>query len=309
MCVNQDDQDHHEMTPIKSVIELTPSEAGSGEEDEDNIQQIDSDSQSQSQSQSLLKGVNLKHYSHSSRLHDTSVIGVLQRRDQEVSSNKKTNDSSKIKSSSHTSKSAPVSSVKKSVPNQKKLSAMERYKLNKFKEQEEENDIEQREPTPPPPKSKKVGSNPSNTLLKKGKSAQPKGQVPSTSSGQNKAPHARYDVSLDSVDDNAIYSHETGIGHRRLKELQKKKKKEEESEVAEAVREKNQAIIKMTDTFTRMASVPTPTARPTTSPEQLWADSLVPHVTAMQPTVRADFMVYVLGVALKANMGLWPEKK
>ena len=79
------------------------------------------------------------------------------------------------------------------------------------------------------------------------------------------------------------------------------------------MREKSKAILNMTDTFTRMensrAESTKAALQSVSTPEQLWADSLVPHVINMSDGRKAQFMVHVLGLAFKANMGLWPSKE
>ena len=85
----------------------------------------------------------------------------------------------------------------------------------------------------------------------------------------------------------------------------KNKEKADNDPMLKLMKEKADNIQKMTESFVNKQ--PAASVGPI-CPEQLWADSLVPHLARMTQEVRDQYMVHVLGLAFKAISGQWPEK-
>ena len=73
------------------------------------------------------------------------------------------------------------------------------------------------------------------------------------------------------------------------------------------MQEKNDNIRKLTEGLGGWNSNPSRSASVDVCPEQLWADSLVPHMKRMDQDIKDDYMVHVLGLTFKAVRGQWPE--
>ena len=110
------------------------------------------------------------------------------------------------------------------------------------------------------------------------------------------------------VEEDEWYNREQGAAGRKKKEEAKKKtQKDKELELKEIMMQRNDQMRKMTDGLQQWCrnTEPSGSASNTSNPDQLWADSLVPHLGRMQPEIRDEFMVHVFGMAMRAVRGAW----
>ena len=119
---------------------------------------------------------------------------------------------------------------------------------------------------------------------------------------------AVYDTSVEELD----WFCKQGPTHRKFKDEKKKKtEKERQSEMTGLFAERNEQIKNLSEGIEkwRVQSENQPISSTVRteflSPEQLWANSLIPHMMRMDPSIRDDFMVHVLSVAMKAIRGKW----
>ena len=99
-----------------------------------------------------------------------------------------------------------------------------------------------------------------------------------------------------------------GPAYRKAMEKDSKKKdKSKDADMAALIQEKTDTLKKLTDNLNAVPSTTAAMLAEAHTTEQLWADSLIPHMKAMGPDVMDDFMVHVLGIAIKAKKGRWPE--
>ena len=159
---------------------------------------------------------------------------------------------------------------------------------------------------PAPKKDVPTKANPKSSSKGKGKKASTvkDKQVPSTSKDVTLVSDSEssYTVTV-----NPDWYAQQGSEYRKLKDIEaarKKKEKADNDPLVQIMREKADNIKKMTDCINANpgGQLTTPIA---VSPEQLWADSMVPHLGRMRQEIRDEFMVHVLGLAFQAISGKW----
>ena len=339
LCFTQDDaQDvenpnmdisqiiNNTLTPMKeSGVELTASEAGDGSV-EDFV-------------------INQKHFSRNARLHDNSTRKVVARlSDKDSPPPKKTSDPSKVKGKhqkSVKSKSActdtagkadvgPVDNaaarravfmksqaqlllkgaqaakanegqVKKvaDVPTAKKSASQRKLEMEAAKDVEEVQATAAKRKT----NSKANSSTEKSSLAGRTTAAQRRNAMASTSNRSSK--EDSYDVSLDTD-----WYKQQGPTYRKTKEaVRREKEKEKEGSYAEMIKQRADTMQSLKQTVDNLSAKPTlPASLNSVTPEQLWADSLVPQLQRMEQTVRDRFMFHVSCVTYKAISGTWPEE-
>ena len=86
----------------------------------------------------------------------------------------------------------------------------------------------------------------------------------------------------------------------------KKKEKSKEVDIAALLQQKTDTLKKLSEKLESATGPSAAMLAEAHTTEQLWADSLIPHMKAMVPDVMDEFMVHVLGLAIKAKKGKWP---
>ena len=320
------------LSPIVQQAELTASEAGS--ECPGSLQALDDHIINSSQIV-----VNDKHFSRNQRLHDPKIVSVSARKSLRLGTPKKDTTSSKVSTSkvindadsnvSSCHDTAPIAkgipkaqstpnsskNTKKNVvadvpvqvlgtlkivdnPKQTELTAKDRYlKLTGKNLPTTSN----KKPTDIHPQEKEL------TQIVKGK-GKGRGKSTETASTQDQSETNESDNSY-GVEINPLWYEQTGSNYRKMKQLEmvrKKREKEANDPLLQIMKEKSENIQKLTQAFEQKSANPMSSGSSPGTPEQLWADSLVPHLMRMNQDTRDDFMVHVLGLAFKAISGKWP---
>ena len=93
-------------------------------------------------------------------------------------------------------------------------------------------------------------------------------------------------------------------------EVANKKRKTVDEPLLQVMKEKTIALARMSNSMDVLGQAAkassTSTGQAVCSPEQLWADALVPQMLRMTDDIRDEFMQHVFSVALKAIRGKWP---
>ena len=274
---------------------------------------------------------NQKHFSNNQRLLDSNTVEVLKKCSPRLpatnegntadTSSRKTKKSTtgtctdgreKAKSARTSSRNDPHETTDTTSVASGRTSAFERYEL--YKAQREEDlaagaGPSGKQDTPPKISTKKTTPTKYNTKTTVVAAAAGSRNT-SRSSGRSRSPSQGdtiYDLTIDPNSDYADFQSKSAPGHRRVKEEANKKKKAQDIDIASALREKNVAINRMTDTFSNLHGAQTTTAASANNPDQLWADALVPHLGRMKQETKDCFMFHVLGLAFKAIQGVWPK--
>ena len=99
-----------------------------------------------------------------------------------------------------------------------------------------------------------------------------------------------------------------GPGYRKDHESDRKSKGHiKEQQMLQMMAQKNDCMQKILEE-TRKIPPPAPVSSIESSPEQLWADSLVPQIQRIDPDIRDEFMLYVQAQTLKAIRGQWTNQ-
>ena len=327
------------LTPIKRGQPLTASEEGSTAGD------VEDEEQDEPEEEPLATHVlNTKHFSRNQRLLDDKTVEASARRSLRLSPDrKKTFDPSKIKSSSKRSCSgqdiapkAPNVTARKETAKQsgskkvpvKSLSAMERYQLTKKAPKVNISNRENVSVVDTDPDTSGVSAKsvlPRKQVVKapgaymKKPTAVPK--APAKASTSRAKPTAEDLTSMDddSIDEFGVelpWYEKQGPRYRKLREDKasaKRRKAAEDDKLVKVMQDKAETMRHLTQAVDKMATNAPGNAQgareaPTTA-EQLWADSLVPHLMRMTQVKRDFYMVHVLSLAFKAISGTWPPEK
>ena len=125
-----------------------------------------------------------------------------------------------------------------------------------------------------------------------------------TDNTQNSMDENIYGVAI-----NPEWYQKQGSDYRKMKDVEiarKNKEKADNDPMLKLMKENADNIQKMTESFVNKQ--PAASVGPI-CPEQLWADSLVPHLARMTQEVRDQYMVHVLGLAFKAISGRWARER
>ena len=118
--------------------------------------------------------------------------------------------------------------------------------------------------------------------------------------------NSAYDISLQSN-----WFEAQGAEFRKASEMHKKKSKKEDP-IMSFLERKSENLEKLTASVEQMSRrgdtniVNPPAPVQIQSPEQLWANCLVPPMMRMEQDVRDEFMGHVMGLAFQAIRGKWP---
>ena len=290
------------LTPMKEAEEMTPSVRGS-----------DVESEEEETGEHVM---NTKSFSRNSRLITKKpakrALDLAPSPIPKASTSiKKTGDPDLVKSSAKLRTSTPK---KKATPKEKKTpteeplpTASQRLANLRAQEKGSSSTIVQTESGAlTVTKKTSVGKGP----LKKGPVVKPGNKSVNTSASSSTVASGSsptYNVNFDTTQ----WYAQQGAEYRRYKEDMLKKKAMEKNPLIGIMQEKSDNIAKMVesmDTFNEKSRQSTATLASSATPEQLWADSLVPQLLRMGQDTRDTFMVYVLGVAMKAISGRWPEE-
>ena len=278
---------NNSLSPIVTRKEhlLTPSEKGS------DVESLPGTDNAEDGEKSMV--FNSKHFSRNQRLQDDKIVNVSKQKSPRLidenkaaapkkASNPKLVKSSKGKQNMSSSKDTAPLGKKTSTPKvQQKKSA---YLANSSLSANETSADRLR---------RLVGLLPEDRNQSTSSQSGRREEEPSTSKKD-------YGVEVSSTE----WYQKQGAEYRRLQERHMKKKNEDkETSIVAAMREKTLALEKMTQAMRDKGASECSAAE---SAEQLWANSLVPHLARMSDEVRDSFMYTVLGMAFKAIKGTWP---
>lgn len=109
------------------------------------------------------------------------------------------------------------------------------------------------------------------------------------------------------VEINTEWYKQQGSHYRKMKDAEvakKRREKDSNGPLMQIMKEKSDYIKTLTENLVKPP--PSSFTNTSSSPTQLWADSLVPQLDRMPQETRDDFMCHVYSLAFKAIAGRWP---